>query len=519
MFLTALTFLPLLGALAIALLPSADEKKQRIVALATTIVVALLGVVLFAGFDGSSASLQYIVDSAWFALPGAASIPIQFSLGVDGISVLMAVLTALLMPIVILSTWGHIDKRVKEFMIWMLVMETGMLGVFLATDLMLFYFFWEISLVPLYFIVGIWGGERRLYATVKFFLFTLAGSLVMLVGVIWLIYQSKTSNIAELSDFAAALSGTTQGWMFGAFTLAFAIKVPLLPFHTWLADAHTEAPTSGSVVLAGVLLKMGTYGLLRFGIGMFPEAAVTWAPLFMGLGAIGIVYGAFLAMAQTDIKRLIACSSVSHLGYVVLGMFALTQAGLRGSILQMVNHGLSTGMLFLLIGMIYERRHTRAIDQFGGIAASMPMFAMFFVFAVLSSVGLPGLNGFVGEYMILLGSFQASPFWASLAVLGVIFGAVYLLSATRRVLFGPLIHEANAKLTDMVPREIGMCIPIILVSVWIGVAPNTCLGKLDGSIDQLVDRLDGARVALELSNREQEPKLALQLAPKKGQAR
>ena len=513
MFLTALTFLPLLGALAIALLPGGDERKQRTIALATTLVVALLGVVLFVGFDGSSADPQYAVNAGWFALPGATSIPINFALSVDGISVLMAVLTAVLMPIVILSTWSHINKRVKEFMIWMLVMETGMLGVFLASDLMLFYFFWEVSLVPLYFIIGIWGGERRLYATVKFFLFTLAGSLVMLIGVIWLIYQSKSADIAALSDFAAALPGGTQSWLFGAFALAFAIKVPLLPFHTWLADAHTEAPTSGSVVLAGVLLKMGTYGLLRFGIGMFPEAAVAWSPLFMGLGAIGIVYGAFLAMAQTDIKRLIACSSVSHLGYVVLGMFALTQAGLRGSILQMVNHGLSTGMLFLLIGMIYERRHTRAIDQFGGIAASMPLYSVFFVFAVLSSVGLPSLNGFVGEYMILLGSFEASPFWASIAVLGVIFGAVYLLSATRRVLFGPLIHDANRKLTDMVPREIGMCIPIVVACVWIGVSPNTCLDKLDGSINQLVERLDGARVAMELDDSTDEPRVALHLPP------
>ena len=516
MFLTALTFLPLLGAIAIAILPSHSERNQRMIALGTTLIVAVLGLLLFMGFDGTSAASQFAVSSAWFALPGATSIPIHYSMGVDGISVLMVVLTALLMPIVILSTWDHIHKRVKEFMIWMLVMETGMLGVFLASDLMLFYFFWEISLVPLYFIVGIWGGDRRLYATVKFFLFTLAGSLVMLVGVIWMIYNAETASIAALSNYAAALALEPQAWLFGAFALAFAIKVPLLPFHTWLADAHTQAPTSGSIVLAGVLLKMGTYGLLRFGIGMFPQASISYAPLFMGLGAIGIVYGAFLAMAQTDIKRLVACSSVSHLGYVVLGMFALTHAGLRGSILQMVNHGLSTGMLFLMIGMIYERRHTRAIDQFGGIAASMPKFALLFVFAVLSSVGLPGLNGFVGEYMILLGSFQASPFWASLAVLGVIFGAVYLLSATRRVLFGPLIHDANRKLVDLGTREIGMCIPIVVVCIWIGVSPNTCLNKLDGSINQLVERLDGARVALQLDETEAAPKVAQLLAPEKG---
>ncbi len=493
--LTLLVFLPLVGALLCLLVPSSNRALLRMVALGTSVVVAAMGVVLFARFDGASAEAQYVASAAWFTLPGAGAIPIRMLLGVDGLSILMAALTAVLMPIVILSSWGHIGERVKEFLVWMLVMETGMLGVFLALDLVLFYFFWEVSLVPLYFIVGIWGGEKRLYATVKFFLYTLAGSLVMLVGVIWLVYAAGTADIAALTARASALPSETQGLLFGAFALAFAIKVPLLPFHTWLADAHTEAPTSGSVVLAGVLLKMGTYGLLRFGIGMFPTAAVAWAPLFMGLGAVGIVYGALLAMAQNDVKRLIACSSVSHLGYVVLGMFALTQVGLRGSVIQMVNHGLSTGLLFLLIGMIYERRHTRAIDQFGGIAQSMPVFAFFFVFAVLSSVALPGLNGFVGEYMILLGTFQASPFWASIGVLGVILGAVYLLSATRRLIFGPIVHAANAKLADLNAREIGLCVPVVVLCVWIGVAPNLFLGKLDGSIDALAERLDDARVA------------------------
>lgn len=492
--LTLITFLPLVGALLVLLTPASQEKALRAIALVTTLVVAVLGVRLYLAFDGSSAALQFLVDKAWFVLPGSA-IPVRYKLGVDGLSILMVALTAVMMPTVILSTWGHVHKRVKEFMLWMLVMQTGMLGVFVAHDLVLFYFFWEVSLIPLYFIVGIWGGERRLYATIKFFLYTLAGSLVMLVAVIAIIYQFRTADIPMLCEQASSLALSKQVWLFAAFALAFSIKVPVLPFHTWLADAHTEAPTSGSVVLAGVLLKMGTYGLLRFGIDMFPAAALEHAPLFMALGAIGIVYGAFLAMAQTDVKRLIACSSVSHLGYVVLGMFALTYAGLSGSILQMVNHGISTGLLFLLIGMIYERRHTRALDQFGGIAATMPIFAFFLVFTVLSSAALPGLNGFVGEYLILLGAFQAKPLWAIIAVLGVIFGAVYLLMATRRVLFGPVTHEENKHLEDLNAREVVLMLPLVILAVWIGFQPKPFLDRTQGSLDRLVQKIEVARGA------------------------
>ncbi len=410
----------------------------------------------------------------------------------------MVALTTLIMPIVVLSTPGHVTRRVREFMVWLLVMETGMLGVFLSLDLVLFYFFWEISLIPLYFIIGIWGGERRLYATVKFFLYTLAGSLVMLIAAIALVYRGHSTDIGELSRWAAAAPLEAQTWLFAGFALAFAIKVPVIPFHTWLADAHTEAPTAGSVILAGVLLKMGTYGLLRFGIAMFPAAAVEAAPLFMMLGALGVVYGAFLAMAQSDIKRLIACSSVSHLGFVVLGMFALTQAGVRGSVLQMVNHGLSTGLLFLLVGMIYERRHTRRIDDYGGVASVMPVFAFCFVLAVLSSVGLPGLNGFVGEWLILLGSFQANVWIAAVATSGVIFGAVYLLMATRRMLFGPVTHEENRGLRDMDLRELSISAPILVLCLWIGLAPNQLLDKTTPSIDRVLERVERARASMRL---------------------
>jgi NADH-quinone oxidoreductase subunit M len=489
--LTLLTFLPLAGALLVALTPAAQEKAQRMVALGATLAVAVMGCVLWARFD-PAAGTQFTVVAPWFELPGGTRA--SFRLGVDGLSILMVGLTAILMPVVILSTWGHVATRVKEFMVWMLVMETGMLGVFLAQDLVLFYFFWEVSLIPLYFLVGIWGGERRLYATIKFFLFTLAGSLVMLVAVIALIYATGTTELAEIAERAARLPLAGQLWLFSGFALAFAVKVPVIPFHTWLADAHTEAPTSGSVVLAGVLLKMGTYGLVRFCIALFPAAAIEAAPLFMALGALGIVYGAFLAMAQTDLKRLVACSSVSHLGYVVLGLFALTEAGLAGGMLQMVNHGLSTGLLFLLVGMIYERRHTRALDQFGGIAARMPVFGLFFVVTVLSSAGLPGLNGFVGEYLILLGAFEARPVWSVLGVSGVIFGAVYLLVATRRVLFGPVVHAENEGLRDLDLREVGLLVPLVALVVWIGVAPGAFLSKAEPAVTGIVRTVERTRL-------------------------
>jgi len=491
MTLSVLVFLPLVGALLIAATPKKAVGMQRGIALLTTLAVAAIGIVVCLRFDGSSAAMQFTETAAWFTLPGG--IDVHYRLGMDGISVLLVGLTAILGPIVVLSTWGHINVRVKEFMVWLLAMQTGMLGVFLSLDLILFYVFWETSLVPLYFILGIWGGERRLYATIKFFLYTFAGSVVMLVAAIWLIWTAGITDVVRLLDIAGQMPVETQTWLFAAFALAFAIKVPLMPFHTWLPDAHTEAPTSGSVILAGVLLKMGTYGLLRYGIQMFPGAALEAAPWMMALGVLGIVYGAFLAMAQTDVKRLIACSSVSHLGYVVLGLFALTEAGLRGSLLQMVNHGLSTGLLFLLIGMIYERRHTRALDQYGGIAGVMPIFALFLVFAVLSSVGLPGLNGFVGEYLILLGTWQASPWLAAIAVTGVIFGAIYLLMATRKMLFGPLVHSENKSLSDLNGREVALMLPIVVLCVWIGVQPNAFLDRTDASLRGVTDRIESAR--------------------------
>src|SRR5262245_28846164 len=484
-----ITLLPLAGALLVALLPGRNTALLRATALVVTGVVAVLGLAEVARFEGNLPGFQQELSLRWFALEGPTGpIQISFHLGLDGVAILLVGLTVLLMPLVVLSSYGHVHERVKEFLVWLLVMETGMLGVFVALDLVLFYFFWEVSLVPLYFLVGIWGGENRLYATLKFFLYTVAGSLVMLVGVLALVWRTGSASVPELLERSSRLEPATQTWIFAAFALAFAIKVPILPFHTWLADAHTEAPTSGSVLLAGVRLKMGTYGLLRFGIQLFPGVAVRAAALSLAAGGIGIVYGALLAMAQQDLKRLIACSSVSHLGFVVLGLFALTGPALRGAVLQMVNHGLSTGLLFLLVGMIYERTHTRALERYGGIARVMPLFALFLVFTVLSSAGLPGLNGFVGEYLILAGTFAVSPQWAAVGVTGVVLGAVYLLVATRRVLFGPVTHPENERLPDLGAREVALMLPLCALVVWIGVQPNAFLAKCAPALDDIVER-------------------------------
>ncbi len=500
--LALVTFLPLLGALLVVLAPGRNAALLRGIALATTLLVAALGLALFASFDGADGALESELVFPWFTLQGdgGSAIPVRVHLGVDGVSLPLVLLTVFLMPLVVLSAYGHVHERVKEFLAWLLIMETGMLGVFVALDLVLFYFFWETSLVPLYFIVGIWGGERRLYATLKFFLYTVAGSLVMLVGVIALLWKLGSASVPEcLARAGSELEPATQTWIFLAFALAFAIKVPILPFHTWLADAHTEAPTAGSVLLAGVLLKMGTYGLLRFGIELFPGVALSAAPVFLALGALGIVYGAVLAWAQTDLKRLIACSSVSHLGFVVLGLFALTAPALRGALLQMVNHGLSTGLLFLLVGMVYERTHTRALDRLGGLAAVMPVFALFLVFTVLSSAGLPGLNGFVGEYLVLAGSFPSSRLWTVLGVSGVVLGAVYLLSATRRVLFGPIVREENRQLSDLNAREVLLLVPAVLAILWIGLQPNALLAKSGPALDRILDRVQEARYEARLA--------------------
>jgi len=404
-------------------------------------------------------------------------------------------LTTFLTPISILSTWTAVEERVKEFMIFFLLLEVGMVGVFLAQDLFLFYIFWEFTLVPMYFLIGIWGGPRRMYAAVKFFLYTMAGSILMLLAILWLGIVQGTFSVPELIA-QGGIPANYQFWLFLAFAAAFAIKVPMWPLHSWLPDAHVEAPTAGSVILAGVLLKMGTYGFLRFNLALFPQAATRLAPWIALLAVIGILYGAAVSYAQQDVKKLVAFSSVSHLGFVMLGLFALNPQGIQGGILQMINHGLSTGALFLIVGMIYERRHTRDMDAFGGLWKVMPIYAALTLIVTLSSMGLPGLNGFVGEFTILLGAFGSqaigSAWYAGLAAVGVILAAVYMLYMFQKLFLGPLDKDENRKLFDLNRREIVTLVPLLVFIFWIGLYPAPFFHLMAPSVDKLVAALQGA---------------------------
>jgi NADH-quinone oxidoreductase subunit M len=402
------------------------------------------------------------------------------------------------MSLALVSTWTAVTERVREFMIFFLLLEVGMVGVFLAQDLFLFYVFWEFTLVPMYFLIGMWGGERRMYAAVKFFLYTMAGSVLMLLAILWLGLQGGSFNLPELIA-AGDIPATTQFWLFLAFAAAFAIKVPMWPLHSWLPDAHVEAPTAGSVILAGVLLKMGTYGFLRFNIPLFPQASLQLAPWVALLGVIGILYGAAVSYPQRDVKKLVAYSSVSHLGFVMLGLFALNAQGIQGGLLQMVNHGLSTGALFLIVGMIYERRHTRELDAFGGLWKVMPVYAALTLIVALSSMGLPGLNGFVGEFTILLGSFGSealgSPWFAGLAVVGVILAAVYILFMFQKMFLGPVRHEVNLGLKDLNWREVVTLAPLIVLIFWIGLYPKPFFHLMAASVDRLAAAMQVAAMA------------------------
>ena len=421
------TFLPTIGALIVALQNKEDTNSLKQTALVVSILtfIVSLGFVV-GGFDRTQAAYQFTEKYAWIP-----SFGINYEVGIDGISLLLVLLTTLLTPIAILSSWTSIKDRMKEYMVFLLILETGMLGVFVSLDLFLFYVFWEVTLVPMYFLIGIWGGPRRIYAAVKFFLYTMAGSILMLLAILWLGINGHSFSLPELVQNNSWLAGAPEMVLFIAFAAAFAIKVPLWPFHSWLPDAHVEAPTAGSVILAGVLLKLGTYGFLRFNLSLFPHASAQAAPVIAVLAIIGIIYGAIVSFAQTDVKKLVAYSSVSHLGFVMLGIFSLTPQGIQGAVLQMVNHGLSTGALFLLVGFIYERRHTREMSEFGGLWKITPIYGTLFLIVALSSMGLPGLNGFIGEFTILLGTWAANPVWAALAAIGVILAAVYILTPVK----------------------------------------------------------------------------------------
>ena len=501
--LVLLVLLPLLGALLLAFIPREQETAHRGIGLTFSLLAFVVSIPLLTGFDATAPGFQPELD---FSVGWIASLGARFSLQVDGISIWIVLLTTFLTPLILISARRAVGERVREFIIAMLVLETAMLGALLATDLLLFYLFWEMMLIPMYLLIGIWGGKDRHYATIKFVVYTVVGSLLMLVGVVYL--RVKAGSFAYEDILQVSLSSAEQLWLFLAFGLAFVIKVPLFPFHTWLPDAHTEAPTAGSVILAGVLLKMGTYGLLRFALPLFPHAMGTLSPAILILSTVGIVYGAFVAFNQKDVKRLVAYSSVSHLGFVMLGIVALKQQAVEGAILQMVNHGISTGALFLLVGMVYERTHTRQISDYGGIAASMPVFTAMFVIVTMSSIGLPGTNGFSGEFMILSGAFlEALPFlpvdgWntlslvcAIIAVTGVLFGAIYMLSMVRRVFFGPMVHAHNANLKDLTTREIGVLLPLIALIFAIGFFPAKFTKPMSASVEVLLDRY-GSQVEL-----------------------
>jgi NADH-quinone oxidoreductase subunit M len=516
--LSAVVFLPILTALGL-MAPSLfgarmSEGVWKGTALLSSLIGFLLSLRLWARFDPTAGGMQLVERAEWIPDYG-----IQYYLGVDGISLFLVVLTAFLLPIILLASWTEITKRVKQYLFFMLALQTGMLGAFLSLNLFLFYVFWEVMLIPMYFVIGIWGGPRRIYATIKFFIYTMIGSLLMLIGILVLVYmhynqfgvltfdyigfEGATGVLDTVIRATGAAWWQTQFWLFCAFALAFAIKVPIFPFHTWLPDAHVEAPTAGSAVLAGVLLKLGTYGYVRFAMPLFPQATVDLTPIFFGLAIVGIIYGALVAMVQKDVKKLVAYSSVSHLGFVMLGLFALNLQGIEGGMLQMVNHGISTGALFILVGMIYQRRHTREITDFGGIAHVMPVFSFFFVIATLSSIGLPMLNGFVGEFLILLGAFQVNPWVAALATSGVILSAVYMLWMVRRVFFGPVVHEVNTKLLDLDIREKIVAVALTIPMFWIGIYPASFLRPLDRTVSELLALMESRGAELKTRDRVQ----------------
>jgi len=489
--LTLVTFFPLIGAVLLLLVPRARHDSVKSISLIIAFITMLLSFMLYAMFDPLANGMQFEVNIPWIT-----SLGIHYHMGIDGISLLLIVLTAILTVLCILASWNSITTGVKGYFISMLLLETGMIGVFCALDLFLFYVFWEVMLIPMYFIIGVWGGPRRVYAAIKFVLFTMFGSLLMLVAVLYMLfaYQNFSGEYSfdMLKLMEMPIAYQTQLWLFGAFALAFAIKVPMFPFHTWLPDAHVEAPTAGSVILAGVLLKMGTYGFIRICLPMFPEATIAYLPYICVLALIAIIYGALVSMVQKDVKSLVAFSSVSHMGFIMLGMFVLNLEGFEGAVLQMINHGISTGALFLVVGMIYERRHTRMIAEFGGVAKVMPTYAAIFMIVTLSSIGLPLTNGFVGEFLILLGAFKASYLYGIIAASGVVFAACYMLWMYQRVFFGKVTREENKSLKDIDWREKIILVPLVLLIFWIGIYPKPFLERIEPAAKQVLQQVSRA---------------------------
>lgn len=492
--LTLVTFFPLIGVILLLFVPRQQHDSVKSIALIIAFITFLFSVWMYAMFDPVANGMQFEINIPWISGFG-----ISYHLGIDGISLLLIMLTAVLSLIAILSSWSAIKTGVKGYYISMLLLETGMIGVFVSLDLFLFYVFWEVMLIPMYFIIGVWGGPRKIYAAIKFVLFTMFGSLLMLVALLYLFFMyhgySGEYSFDMLKMYNMPIPLGAQTYIFLAFALAFAIKVPIWPFHTWLPDAHVEAPTAGSVILAAVLLKMGTYGFVRICLPMFPEATLKFVPLISILAIIGIIYGALVAMVQRDVKSLVAFSSVSHLGFVMLGMMALNTQGLEGSVIQMINHGVSTGALFLIVGMIYERRHTRMIADFGGLSKSMPVFSTFFMIIALSSIGLPLTNGFVGEFLILLGTWHSNQVYAILGGTGVILAACYMLWMLQRVIFGKITNPENEKVKDINGREKIVLIPLVILVFWIGIYPKPFLRRMEPAVKEILATVNEARLA------------------------